>query len=106
MKLTKLLFAFLLFGAVFTSCGDSVDCTESNYVDDLNLKIDVSNEAGVEYVVDPSDSDKCNAYKTALEELLSTLDDYKDCAAELDREEEHTQSTNSTQTSLDALDCM
>jgi len=105
MKLTKLLFAFMLFGAIFISCGDDeVECTEAGINEAIQAESEALGEALGAFVVDAS-TENCEALRDAYQDFIDEAKNLQDCADEVGEGEEYMQSIQEAEASLAALEC-
>jgi len=105
MKLTKLLFAMMLMGIFFVSCGDDeVECTEAGINEAIAEESMAVGDALSAYVLDPS-ADNCEALKSAYEDFIDEAKNLQDCANEVGEGEEYMQSIQEAEDSLDLLEC-
>jgi hypothetical protein len=105
MKLTKLLFAFMLFGAIFTSCGDDdVDCTEAGLTEAIEAETEALSDALSAYIVDPSTAN-CEDLVSAYQDFIDQAKELQDCADEAGEGEEYMQSIAEAEASLADLEC-
>lgn len=75
LKFSLLSFVFIL---ISVSCGKSVDCDGTAFVNDINSEIQALNSAGQAWATDPTPAN-CDAYKKAANNYLDAVEDYKDC---------------------------
>lgn len=105
MKLTKLLFAFMLFGAIFTSCGDDeVECTEAGINEAIQAESEALGEALSAFIVDDS-TENCEVLRDAYQDFIDEAKNLQDCADEVGEGEEFMQSIEEAEASLALLEC-
>lgn len=103
----KLICLLFLFSGVlgFSSCGDDVDCSGANFEQELESELNAVISASVAYVLDPTDSGACNAYKDAIEKYIDALKPYRDCASNAQEEAEFDASLEEAEQELNDVDC-
>ena len=84
--------------------GDDVDCTEANLEQNWANEFQAVINAGTAYASDPS-SGNCNAYKDALKEYLDVIDDFEECADEVDEQESFNEALKEANDAIDSLQC-
>ena len=105
MKLTKLLFAFLFVGVLFTACGDDdVECTEAGISEAIQDETEALSNAASAYAVDPS-TENCEAFKDAYQDFIDEAKSLQDCANEVGEGEEYMQSIEEAEAAIAALEC-
>jgi hypothetical protein len=80
---------------------DPVSC---NWVTEVQGQLDAVTAAATAYGNDPTNSAKCQDYKTAFQNYLNALEDHKGCVPS-EQSAQLQQSIDAAQTSLDALQC-
>jgi hypothetical protein len=80
MKFYSLFFALFLIASLSSCGGDDVDCSDpQNLTDQLNQDIQRVETALDAFIADPENTDKCNNYKDALNDLIDFSEDLLDC---------------------------
>ena len=108
MKTIKnLLTGVLITGALFAvSCKDKDDDPQPcNYPTELQAEIDAYTAAATAYFNDPSNSDKCLAYKNSLLAYIDAAGDYEECATLAGQHAEFQASLDAAQASANAIQC-
>jgi hypothetical protein len=75
-----------------------------NWATEVQDELDAVTAAATAYGNDPTNSAKCNAYKSAFQDYLNALEDHKGCVPS-EQSAQLQQSIDAAQTSLDALQC-
>lgn len=102
----KLLFGALIFSMpILNACNDDDDPVGCNYVTETQDELDAYNTALNAWTADPTNTQKCNAFKTAATNYLNALDDHRNCATTPAQEQELQDAIDASQASINQLQC-
>ena len=105
MKIKNLfLLALVAVSMSFASCGDDVDCTETNIEQELESEFTALSDAGTAYFTDPTNSVACEAYRDAINDYIDAIESYRECLNSTE-EEEFDESIAEFRTVADDLEC-
>lgn len=101
-----LLSAMAISALLFTACKkDDDDPVSCNYLTELQDELDALNAAAAAYGNDPTNPQKCQAYKNAAQAYLDELEDHIDCATLAGQQAEIQAAIDSAQDSVNAIQC-
>lgn len=87
----------------FNACKDN-DPDPCNYATEVQDEYDAFAAALTAFTNDPTNVDKCNAYKNSLQDYVNALEDHDGCVP-AGQEDEYQQSLDQAQAAIDALQC-
>lgn len=97
------IFALLLTGMCFISCGDS-DCESFSLNTEIQDELNAFTEAAMVFGNNPT-MENCLAYRDAGQDYVDAFAAFRDCAADTGQLSEFNQSLESAQESLDQIMC-
>lgn len=106
MKAMRNLFALLALVSVVcvVSCKDD-DPATCNWSQELQDELNAYTTAANAFAADPTNVEKCNAYRNALQNYLNEAEDLQSCANASGQGTEYQQALQDAQDALDAFQC-
>lgn len=101
----KMLVGVCIVAAPFLgSCGKDNDPDPCNYITETQQEYDALIAASNAYAADPTNTAKCNAYKSAYQAYLNELEQHDNCVP-AGQDAAYQQSIDDAQASINAFQC-